>query len=102
MIRRKLVIPQQTLVECTYCTDKAEWNTKHAVLECKEIQEVWKEALGITAHQITAKDIFNLDMHGKEEEKVFSTYQEKQKGTKETNTEPQRDSWTICTKGNNQ
>jgi hypothetical protein len=77
MIRRKLVIPQQTLVECTYCTDKAEWNTKHAVLECKEMQEVWKEALGSTAHQITAKDIFNLDMHGREEEKVFSTKKDK-------------------------
>ena len=77
MIRRKLVIPQQSPVECTLCTDKEEWNTKHAVLECKEIQDAWKEALGITARQITAKDIFNLDMHGKEEKKVFSTKKNK-------------------------
>ena len=58
MIRRKLVIPQQTSVECTSCTDKSEWDTKHAVLECREIQDTWKEALGIKGRQITAKDIF--------------------------------------------
>ena len=87
MIRRKLVIPQQSPVECTLCTDKEEWNTKHAVLECKEIQDAWKEALGITARRITAKDIFNLDMHGKEEEKVFSTKKNK-KGMKKPTLSP--------------
>ena len=85
-IRRRLVTPalamkaeegkegrksqQMGYTKCLNCKTE-EWVTIHALIECTDIQEVWKKCLR-QEQSVTARDIFRVDSNGNKKDRYIS------------------------------